>query len=331
MKGTTPDRPMRVLHVIARLNVGGPAIYVSLLASRLRPPAYESAVLCGQPGPDEGDMRYYAEQCGVQPIVLPGLGRDLHPVRDVATLVGVYRHIRRWRPDIVVTHTAKAGFVGRIAARLAGVPVIIHTFHGHVFDGYFGPRATGVFLRLERFLARLSTRIVVLSESQRDDLVDRYGIAPRDKFAVLPLGLNLAPFTSSVRKNGRFRHACGIPATAPLIGIVGRLAPIKNHEMFVRAAVRIRSQHPSSRFAVIGDGECRSAIETAVRQLGLMDTFVFTGWLRDLVDVYADLDVCVLTSRNEGTPVSLLEALAAGCPVVATDVGGWRTCCSRSD
>ena len=317
-----PQRPIRVVRVIARLNVGGPAIHVALLTARIGPPAWESTLVCGQIGPDEGDMQYYAEGLGVHPLILPALGRELHPVRDLATLWQLVRLLRRLKPDVVHTHTAKAGFVGRIAARLAGVPVVVHTFHGHVFHGYFSPGKTRLFLLLERFTARLSSAVITLSDSLRDELCDVYRVAPRDKFRVLGLGLDLAPFAALPRKSGAFRAQWGIPADAPLIGIVGRLVPVKNHALFLAMAAQLRVRLPEARFVIVGDGELRAGLEQRVDALGLREAVTFTGWQRDLPPIYSDLDALVISSLNEGTPVSVIEALAAGCPVAATAVGG---------
>jgi len=314
--------PIRIVRVIARLNVGGPAIHVSLLTEKLGPPRYQSTLVCGNIAPGEGDMTYFAKQRGVQPVVIPELGRSLHPLRDTVTVWKLYRLLHRLRPDVVHTHTAKAGFVGRVAARLAGVPVIVHTFHGHIFHGYFGPVQTRLFLWLERFAARLSDRIITLSEGLRKELADTYRITDKNRIVVLPLGLDLDAFTQMPRRSGAFRQAWGIPTDAPLIGIVGRLVPVKNHLLFLHAAAQVQTELPQARFAIVGDGEMRPQIETQVDALGLRHAIIFTGWQRDLAPVYSDLDVLVISSANEGTPVSVIEALASGCPVAATTVGG---------
>ena len=320
----TANRPIRVMRIIARLNVGGPAIHVVLLTERLGPPAFESVLVCGHIGPHEGDMAYLAAQRGIAPVYIDELGRELSPLRDVVTLVKLWRLMRRWRPDVVHTHTAKAGFVGRWAAWLARVPVRVHTFHGHVFHGYFSPAKTRLFLWLERLTARLSTRLITISPGLRDEMAGTYRIAPAHKFEVVPLGLDLGAFAGTPRHSGHFRRQFGIPPEAPLVGIVGRLVPIKNHELFLQMAARL-ARTPGlqgARFAIIGDGECRAEIEARATELGLGDHVLFTGWLADLRDAYSDMDTLVITSHNEGTPVSLIEALAAGVPVVSTAVGG---------
>lgn len=314
--------PIRVLNIVARLNVGGPAIHVTLITEHLHAPEYESLLVAGTVGAAEGDMSYYAEQHGVTPIIIPELGRELHPIRDLRTLWKVYRLIRRYKPDVVNTHTAKAGFVGRIAAWLAGVPVVVHTFHGHVFHGYFSPLKTRFFIMLEQLTGRMSDTIITLTEGQRNDLADTYHVAPREKFTIMGYGLDLDAFARAERKTGAFRREWGIPDAAPLVTIVGRLVPVKNHRLFLDAAAKVLATMPDARFAIVGDGELRDALEAQVEALDMRDAVTFTGWQRDVVPVYADSDVLVISSVNEGTPFTVIEAMATGCPVVATAVGG---------
>jgi glycosyltransferase involved in cell wall biosynthesis len=278
--------------------------------------------VCGHIGPHEGDMAYLAESRGIQPIYVAELGRELSPLRDLVTLAKLWRLMRKIRPDVVHTHTAKAGFVGRIAAWLARVPVRVHTFHGHVLHGYFSPAKTRLFLWLERFTARLSDRLITISPALKDELANTYHIAPENKFIVVPLGLELAPYAETPRHQGGFRAAFHIPPGAPLVGTVGRIVPIKNHALFLQMADRVRKTAPNAHFVVIGDGEHRAEVETQVDTLGLRDAMTFTGWLQDLKPAYSDMDVLVISSDNEGTPVSIIEALAAGVQVVSTAVGG---------
>lgn len=314
------NRPIRVMRIIARLNVGGPAIHVVLLTERLGLPDFESTLVCGQIGEHEGDMAYLAEQRGITPVFLAELGRELSPLRDLVTIFKLWRLMWTYRPDIVHTHTAKAGFVGRTAAWLARVPVRVHTYHGHVFHGYFSPRKTQIFLWPERLTARFSDRLITISPALKDELAAQFKIAPADKFVVVPLGLELSPFAEMPRHCGSFRDRFGIAPDVPLVGIVGRIVPIKNHELFLEMADRVRRTVPDAHFVIIGDGERRAKIEAMVDSLNLRVTF--TGWLRDLKLVYSDMDALVISSDNEGTPVSLIEALAAGVPVVSTAVGG---------
>lgn len=318
------SRPIRILRIIARLNVGGPAIHVTLLTQKLVPPAYESTLVCGSIDPGEGDMRYYAEARGVTPIIVPELGRGVNPLRDLVTTWKLYRLIRQIKPDIVHTHTAKAGFAGRLAAWLAGVPVIVHTFHGHVFHGYFNPIVTQMFIQLERLTARMSDTVIVLTEGLRRELAEQYRITRKRHMTVLPLGLDLDGFKDTPRKRGEFRAAHAIPPDAPLVGIVGRLVPVKNHALFLEAAARIRAYMPDARFVIVGDGDdaMRAAIRAQIEALKLDDAVIMTGWVRDVASIYSDLDVLVISSVNEGTPVTVIEALASCCPVVTTAVGG---------
>ncbi len=314
-------RPVRIIRIIARLNIGGPAIHVLLLTHYLNDSQFESRLVCGQIESAEGDMSYLADALDVHPTVLPHLGRSLSPWRDLLTVVQLVRLMRRFRPDVVHTHTAKAGFVGRVAAWLAGVPVRIHTFHGHVFQGYFGRRKTQLFLTLERLGARLSTRIITISPALRDELVNVYRVAPAEKFSVLSLGLDLRPLLEKPAES-RFREAHRLPADARLVGIVGRLVPIKNHRLFLEAAALVRRQRSDVHFVVVGDGECRAGLEQAVQELGLSQDVSFVGWVQQVGEVLHELSVVALTSNNEGTPVSVIEAMVAGVPVVATAVGG---------
>ena len=216
---------------------------------------------------------------------------------------------------------AKAGTVGRLAARICGVPLIVHTYHGHVFHSYFGRARTRVFLTIERALGLATHRIVVVGDGQRDEIAS-YGVAPLSKIESIRLGLELSPFLRADTARGALRRELGIEGSTPLVGIVARLVPIKAHEVFLEAAVRIRAALPAVRFLVIGDGERRHELETLAHKLGLADSLTFLGWRRDMVGVYADLDVVALTSLNEGSPVALIEALAAARPVVSTAVGG---------
>lgn len=320
----TSDRPIRVLHLIARLNVGGAALHVMLLASHLSPPDFESRIVCGVVSPDEADMGYVAAKKGVPVTIIKELGRELSLRGDLRTLYLLWRLIRREQPDVVHTNTAKAGFVGRIAARLAGVPVVTHTFHGHVFSGYFSPRKTQFFILLERLSARLADRIIAPSAELKRQLVEQYHICPADQISVIEVGLDLEPLTKVKDQTtlSDFRAQHNIPANAPLVGVVGRLVPIKNHDLFLQAAAQVHAQRPAVHFVLVGDGERRAELTALTKSLGLAECVTFAGWATDVLPVYRALDVLVLSSRNEGMPISVIEAMAAGVPVVSTCVGG---------
>jgi glycosyltransferase involved in cell wall biosynthesis len=308
--------------VIARLNVGGPAIHVINLNTGLDPARFESILVTGIENPGEGSLLDLAVEHGIEPVVIPEIVAEatLKP-RDLKALVALYRLLRRERPHIVHTHTAKAGFVGRLAARLAGVPVIVHTYHGHVLHSYYAPRTTWLLRRMERVLGLLTHRIVAVSEQVKRDLAD-YRVANPEKISVIPLGFELKPFLDSAIHRGSFRRELGVSNGAPLVGIVGRIFPIKNHRLFLDAAARVAAEEKAARFVIVGDGALRRQMEGHANGLGIADRVTFTGWRRDLPRIYADLDVLVVSSNNEGTPVSAIEAMASGCPVVATRVGG---------
>ena len=313
-------RTTRVVRLFSRLNIGGPSVHVILLTAGLREKGYETRLIVGKEAPSEGNLLDMARQKGIDVEQLGGLGREIRPFADLFTLWQLYRLLRECRPAIVHTHTAKAGVLGRIAARLAGVPVIVHTYHGHVLRGYFGPLQTAFFRRLETALNRVTDVAITVSAALRDDLAEM-GVAPRSKIRVVPLGLDLARFARP-QARGALRAVCGAQEGDVLIGVVGRLVPIKDIDCFLEAAARVGASAPHARFAIVGDGERREALEQKAAALGLGPRTTFVGWRKDLESVYADLDVVVNSSRNEGTPVALIEAMAAGRPVVATAVGG---------
>jgi len=305
------------------MNIGGPAIHAVFLTEGLNAGRFCSTLVTGMVGRAEGDMAYFAKQRGVIPLVVPELGREISWWDDLVSLWKLYRLLVRERPDIVHTHTSKAGAIGRVAALLARVPVRIHTFHGHVFHGYFGPLKTRLFVLIERCLALMTTRIVAISWAQLEDLAGRYRIAGREKFAVIPLGLDLASYR--FEGGGPGSREPGKDAQRAVIGLIGRLVPVKNPRMALRVferLVRNGTVAQAVRLIVVGDGELRPDLQEQVRQAGLEERVRFTGWKQDLADLYAKLDLVILTSLNEGTPVALLEAMAAGLPFVATRVGG---------
>jgi glycosyltransferase involved in cell wall biosynthesis len=315
---------IKVLQIIARLNIGGPAIYTILLSHELDKIGYKTILVKGTEGQTEGDMMYLAESKGVKPVIIPELGREIGFKNDLVAFYKLYKLIKSEKPDIVHTHTAKAGTLGRIAAWLADVPVILHTFHGHVLAGYFGKLKTLVFILIEKILARISTRIITLSNELKKELIE-IGIAREKKFEVIPLGLELRPFMEG-GFFGEFKKELELSEDTVLIGIVGRLVPIKGHKYFLEAAKIINQgsgvRGQELRFVIIGDGELRKELEDYTKKLGIANDVVFTGFRRDLPKIYSDLDIVVLSSINEGTPVSIIEAMASGKPVIATNVGG---------
>jgi glycosyltransferase involved in cell wall biosynthesis len=318
--------------VIARLNVGGVSVHIAQLTAGLDSQRFEQLVVTGREGKGEASMLPAVRARGVHPLIIPELGRDIRPKEDLVALAKLIYLFRRWRPDIVETHTAKAGTVGRIAAILAGVPVRVHVFHGHVFEGFFGPRQTRAIVEVERRLAKATTRIVALSDDQREELL-AYGVGRPEQVDVVPLGLDLGPYLEAPALAGKLRAELGLAGapreSTPLVGIVSRLVPTKAHEVFLAGAARILADVPGAHFVVVGDGEPqrRTMLEGMAAQPPLAGRVHFLGWRsrEDLRAVYADLDLLTTTSDSEGTPVVIIEGMTAGLAVVATNVGGVRS------
>ncbi|MFH1791613.1 MAG: glycosyltransferase [Candidatus Omnitrophota bacterium] len=320
---------IKVMRVIARLNVGGPAQHVVMLTEGLPRDRFDSLLVYGTIGEGEGDMSYMAGERKLRTVHIPELMRKISPVNDFRAFLRILSIMKKERPVIVHTHTAKGGTFGRIAAIIAGVPVKVHTYHGHVFHSYFGRGVTAFFLAVERVLARYTDRIVAISDSQRDELVGNYRIGSRMKYRVIRLGFEMDRFLKCDALKGRLRSRLGLDKDAVLIGIVGRLVPVKNHEMFIRVAGLLKNYMPAEkynmvRFVVIGDGPLKQRIRDRAAAAGIEDRTVFAGWMKEMEEAYADLDIVCLTSKNEGTPLSLIEALASGKAVIATDAGGVR-------
>jgi glycosyltransferase involved in cell wall biosynthesis len=303
--------------VIARLNIGGPAYHVSLLSGRLDPDRYETLLVAGRPGPGEGSFEALATRYGARLEMLPSLGPELEPGADLRALRALGRIVRRFRPQIVHTHTAKAGALGRSAALIAARgrrPAIVHTYHGHVLEGYFGPIETAGYRIVERGLARFSDRLVGVSQATVDDLV-RLRIAPRERLEVVPLGLDLDRFLElDPRREGPDGDAVALYA--------GRLVPIKRVDLLVRALARARGTGAPVRLVILGDGELRPELEGLACSLGVDQHVTFLGYRHDVAAYLAASDIAVLSSANEGTPVALIEAAAAARPLVGTRVGG---------
>ena len=322
----------RIVRIIARLNVGGPAKHVVWLTSGLEQAGYRSLLVAGTVPEGEEDMSYFAEQTGVTPLYIPEMSREIS-LKDAITTWKLFRLLLRERPDIVHTHTAKAGTVGRVAGFfyrwltpgvLLGRPrrcKFVHTYHGHVFHSYYGRLKTGVFLTIERLLAKCATdKILVVSEQQKAEINQAFRVGRRDQFRVVRLGLDLGIFANYESRRAKFRDELGVDDETVLVGIVGRLTEIKNHEMFLRSVARVNL--PRVRFVIVGDGSLRESLEAESRSLGIEKKVIFAGGRKDPEYFYPALDICALTSRNEGTPLTLIEAMANARPVIATSVGG---------
>jgi glycosyltransferase involved in cell wall biosynthesis len=322
---------VRVLRLITRLNIGGPSIQAIALSDRLAARGFTTKLVHGTLGAGEGDMRYLLP-ASVDVDSVPTLRRDIAPASDVNALGRVLDLIRAFRPQIIHTHMAKAGGIGRLAARLHNRQAarharvkVVHTYHGHVLDGYFSRPATTVFLGIERLLARTTDRIVAISPAIRDELLHEQRIGTSEQYEVVPLGFDLttlAAIDDTARHSARV--SLDISPTAHVVTTVGRLTPIKQHRLFLETARVVAALDPDAIFLVAGDGELRTELEQTARSLNFAGRVRFLGWRRDLEVVYGATDVFLLTSRNEGTPVALIESLAAGVPGVSTDVGGVR-------
>ena len=314
------DRRLRVVRFIARLNIGGPARHVALLQRHLAARGYESTLVTGVPAAGEGELSPdEAAGAPIERVVVPELGRTLRAADDLVAFVRIYRLLRRLEPDIVHTHTAKAGALGRVAASLYNATrrprrraVVVHTFHGHVLRGYFGPVANRAVRAAERALARVSDRIVAISSTQRRDLIEVFRIAPARKVVVVPLGLDLDALHGAPNRVESLRSEAGFPDDAIVCGFVGRLVPIKHVDLLIRAFAEVRRRQPRARLLVVGDGECRADLERLVGDLNLTGVVFFAGWRTDLIAVYGAMDVVALSSRNEGTPVAPRSGRSGG-------------------
>jgi glycosyltransferase involved in cell wall biosynthesis len=311
--------------VIARLNMGGPALHVSYLSAGLRDRGYDTTLVAGNVSPGEQSMAYVAEEQGVPVLLMPHLHREISPVRDLLATLRLARLIREQRPHILHTHTAKAGAIGRMAAVLAGrarPPIVVHTFHGHVLRGYFGRFRTAIFRGLERMLARVADTLIAVSPEVRDDLI-ALGIAPPEKFTVIRLGIELDERVAAAREARRTtRRIMGVADNRFLVGWIGRMTGVKRGADVLHAFRLLRDRGIDATLCMVGDGPEREQLEQLAAELGLMHDCLFTGYQEDVAPFFAAFDAFVLPSANEGTPVTAIESLASGCPVVATRVGG---------
>ena len=329
MPGHPHSTPIPVVRVITRLNIGGPSIQATRLTSALERFGFTTTLLHGRLGDGEGDMSYLLEP-DARAIYVDVLRRPLSPLADVRALWRVYREMKRARPAIVHTHMAKAGMVGRVAAAAYNATRgasprarVIHTYHGHVLEGYFTPLMTRVFIGLEQILARLSDAIVAISPAIEGELRDHFRIGRAPQYRVVPLGFDLSSFAAvDEAMRARARRELSLPPEAEVVSTVGRLTAIKQHRLFLDAIAAAARSRPNLVALIAGDGELRGDLESYAAQAGIGDRVRFLGWRRDLATIYAATDVFLLTSRNEGTPVALIEAMASGVPGVSTDVGG---------
>jgi glycosyltransferase involved in cell wall biosynthesis len=322
----------RIARIITRLNVGGPSIQAIDLSRELTTEGFDTCLIHGRLGDGEGDMTTFLSLGSTRTVFIDDLVRPISPLADIKALFAIYRTLKRWQPDIVHTHMAKAGTLGRLAGtaynRTRGRrsrACLIHTYHGHVFEGYFHPLSTRIFLMIERWLARRTDILIAISAGIMGELLSTYRIGTGKNIRVIPLGFNLEELLAVTEASrGPARRALAIPEDAIVVTTVGRLTPIKQQALFLEMARRLSDVDERFQFLLVGDGESRLELEKHAEHLGISKRTAFVGWRGDLATIYAATDVFVLTSRNEGTPVALIEAMAAGVAAVSTDVGGVR-------
>jgi glycosyltransferase involved in cell wall biosynthesis len=314
-------KKIKIIRIQSRIVVGGPAIHTRLLSEKLNPEKYETILIGGASSNNEKSLVNDLLERGIDCRVIPEMGRDIHFFEDIISFFKLLKVIKKEKPDIVHTHTAKAGALGRLAAFFARVPIVFHTFHGHVFHSYFSKFRTKVYLLIEKLLAKISTVIIVISQSQYDDIVSTYHITKPEKVKIISLGFDWETF--STNNNQSLRLKFNIEPDKYLVGIIGRLVPIKGWDLFIEIVDRlIKDSSGEFRFIIIGDGFLNEYIHEKIKKLNLRNFITMSGWLELKSSVYKELDLVLSTSLNEGTPVSLIEALVSGIPVVASNVGG---------
>ena len=320
----------KILRIINRFNLGGPTYNAGLLTKYLSD-EYETILVGGNHEESEGSSMHIVEHLGLEPVIIPEMQRSVSPKNDRIAYNKIQKIIQDFKPDIVHTHASKAGALGRKAAFNAKIPQIYHTFHGHVFHSYFGSLKTNFYKNIERRLAKKSTNIIAISELQKKELSEIHRICPAEKIKVIPLGFDLTPFyTNTEAKRKEFRSKWNIKENEVAIGIVGRIVPIKDHVFFIHVIERVlKKTSKKIRVFIVGDGEERVNIQALISKKKLSYSsnstpalFQFTSWMKNVDEVNAGMDIICLTSKNEGTPVSLIEAQASGNPVVSTNVGG---------
>ncbi len=323
----------RVLRILNRLIVGGPVLNAVYLTHYMAP-EFETLLVIGEKESHEQSAGHLTMQLGIDPLYIAEMGRSIDPFSDYKAYKKLKEIIKEFKPDIVHTHAAKPGALGRMAAHHCGVKVIVHTYHGHIFHSYFSSFKTNMYVQIERYLGKLSSSLIAISPLQKKELVEDFKIAPEDKFSIVPLGLDLDKFQINFEeKRNAFREEFGLTNDVIAVSIIGRLVPVKNHHLFIKAvAYVLNNTSKKIKAFIVGDGEIRDNLEEFAESLNLSistpknrnqdATLVFTSWRSDVDVINAGSDIITLTSFNEGTPVSLIEAQAAQKPIVSTRVGG---------
>lgn len=324
---------IKVLRIINRFNLGGPTYNVAYLTKYLSS-EYETLLVGGEKDESEESSDFIVTDLGLKPIIIEEMKREINLIGDYRAYKKIKKIIKEFKPDIVHTHASKAGTLGRLAAYNSGVKIIVHTFHGHVFHSYFGKIKTIFYKNIERYLAKRTTAIIAISKKQKEELVNDHLICKAEKVHVIPLGFNLSRFQEKqIEKRNIFRTKYNIDNDEIVISIIGRLVPVKNHNLFLEGLKLVSEKTPKKiRAFIVGDGESRQAIETKAKELNIpfidgtrstdKTLLTFTSWIKEIDIVLAGSDIITLTSFNEGTPVSLIEAQAANKPIVTTNVGG---------
>jgi len=323
----------KILRIINRFNLGGP-IYNAAYLTKYMSPDYETLLIGGNINDDEENAEFILKNLKINYLKIPEMKREINAFNDIAAYKRIKKIIKDYKPDIVHTHASKAGMLGRKAAFSCKIPIVVHTFHGHVFHSYFNNIKTNIFIKIEQQLAKKTNGIIAISDSQKIDLSKKYKICDSSKITVIPLGFDLNKFNENKEeKRKKFRTENNLSDNEIAIGIIGRLVPIKNHSLFLEAFAKVKSETGVNiRGFIIGDGQCKKEIEETAHKLNLeispngniteKPDIKFLSWLHNVDEAYAGLDIVALTSKNEGTPVSLIEAQAAGKPIVTTNVGG---------
>ena len=323
----------KIIRIINRFNLGGPTYNAAYLSKYLEP-EFETLLIGGAIDKTEENSEYIVRNLGLKPLIVNEMRRSLNPVLDFKAYNKIKQIIKDFRPDIVHTHASKAGALGRLAAHNMNVPVIVHTFHGHVFDAYFNKLSSAFYINIERYLAKKSSKIIAISDIQKNELEEKYKICNKNKIEVISLGFDLSRFQENIPiKRANFRNEYQIDENEIAIAIIGRLVPIKNHILFLEAIKYVTEKTNNKiRIFIVGDGESKIIIKNKASELNLSFTenkkesknklITFTSWIKDVDTVVAGTDIIALTSLSEGTPVSLIEAQAGNKPIASTNVGG---------
>ena len=320
----------KVLRIINRFNLGGPTYNAAYLTKYLSD-EYETLLLGGQHDESEASSSHILDKLDLHPVIIPEMRREINFKNDRIAYQKIKKIINDYKPDIVHTHASKAGAIGRIAAQKAGVKQIYHTFHGHVFHSYFGKTKTKFYKNLERYLAKKTTKIIAISKLQKDELVNIHKICKSDKVEIIPLGFDLNRFKENQEEKRKiFREKWNLKENEIAVGIIGRIVPIKDHNFFIDVIEKtLKKTNKKLRFFIIGDGEKKEEIIDYAKSKNI-DTSIntnaatlhFTSWIKEIDVANAGLDIICLSSKNEGTPVSLIEAQASYKPIVSTRIGG---------